>query len=190
MINNNTQPNSNLKPTMTSSYELGLELKFFNGRLGVDFTYYNQTSKDQIIALASSSASGYANRLVNAGKIQNKGIELAINGRVLQIKDFAWDAGINFSKNSNKVLALVEGMDYLQLADASWAGVSVGAEVGKNYGSRKELRLYSRYGFQAQRERRHSHRQEHGSAALRREPQDARQLYLGLDGRFLLNVHV
>lgn len=135
MINNNTQPNNNLKPTMTSSYELGLELKFFNGRLGVDFTYYNQTSKDQIIALASSSASGYPSRLINAGKIQNKGIELAINGRVLQIKDFAWDAGINFSKNSNKVLALVEGMDYLQLADASWAGVSVGAEVGKNYGS-------------------------------------------------------
>lgn len=119
MINNNTQPNSNLKPTMTSSYELGLELKFFNGRLGVDFTYYNQISTDQIIALASSSASGYANRLVNAGKIQNKGIELAVNGRVLQVKDFAWDAGINFSKNSNKVLALVEGMDYLQLADAS-----------------------------------------------------------------------
>lgn len=135
MINNNTQPNSNLKPTMTSSYELGLELKFFNGRLGVDFTYYDQISTDQIIALASSSASGYPNRLVNAGKIQNKGIELAVNGRVLQVKDFAWDAGINFSKNSNKVLALVEGMDYLQLADASWAGVSVGAEVGKNYGS-------------------------------------------------------
>ena len=90
MINNNTQPNSNLKPTMTSSYELGLELKFFNGRLGIDFTYYNQISKDQIIALASSSASGYASRLVNAGKIQNKGIELAVNGRVLQIKDFAW----------------------------------------------------------------------------------------------------
>lgn len=60
---------------------------------------------------------------------------MAVNGRVLQIKDFAWDAGINFSKNSNKVLGLVEGMDYLQLADASWAGVSVGAEVGKNYGS-------------------------------------------------------
>lgn len=135
MINNNTQPNNNLKPTMTSSYELGAELKFFNGRLGIDFTYYNQTSKDQIISLASSSASGYQSRLINAGKIQNKGIELAINGRVLQIKDFAWDAGFNFSKNSNKVLELVEGMDFFQLADASWAGVSVGAEVGKNYGS-------------------------------------------------------
>lgn len=135
MINNNTQPNNNLKPTMTSSYELGAELKFFNGRLGIDFTYYNQTSTDQIISLASSSASGYQSRLINAGKIQNKGIELAINGRVLQIKDFAWDAGFNFSKNSNKVLELVEGMDFFQLADASWAGVSVGAEVGKDYGS-------------------------------------------------------
>lgn len=135
MINNYTQPNSDLKPTMTSSYELGAELKFFNGRLGIDFTYYNQTSKDQIISLASSAPSGYQSRLINAGKIQNKGIELAINGRVLQIKDFAWDAGFNFSKNSNKVLEFVEGMDFFQLADASWAGVSVGAEVGKDYGS-------------------------------------------------------
>lgn len=135
MINNYTQPNSDLKPTMTSSYELGAELKFFNGRLGIDLTYYNQTSKDQIISLASSAPSGYQSRLINAGKIQNKGIELAINGRVLQIKDFAWDAGFNFSKNSNKVLELVEGMDFFQLADASWAGVSVGAEVGKDYGS-------------------------------------------------------
>ncbi len=135
MINNYTQPNSDLKPTMTSSYELGAELKFFNGRLGIDLTYYNQTSKDQIISLASSAPSGYESRLINAGKIQNKGIELAINGRVLQIKDFAWDAGFNFSKNSNKVLELVEGMDFFQLADASWAGVSVGAEVGKDYGS-------------------------------------------------------
>lgn len=135
MINNYTQPNSDLKPTMTSSYELGAELKFFNGRLGIDLTYYNQTSKVQIISLASSASSGYQSRLINAGKIQNKGIELAINGRVLQIKDFAWDAGFNFSKNSNKVLELVEGMDFFQLADASWAGVSVGAEVGKDYGS-------------------------------------------------------
>lgn len=135
MINNYTQPNSDLKPTMTSSYELGAELKFFNGRLGIDLTYYNQTSKDQIISLASSAPSGYQSRLINAGKIQNKGIELAINGRMLQIKDFAWDAGFNFSKNSNKVLELVEGMDFFQLADASWAGVSVGAEVGKDYGS-------------------------------------------------------
>ena len=135
MINNYTQPNKDLKPTRTNSFELGLEIKFFNGRLGLDFTYYNQLSKDQIIGLASSSTSGYNYRLVNAGEIQNKGIELALNGRVLAIKDFAWDAGVNFSKNSNKVKSLIEGMDYFELEKATWCGVSVGAEVGKNYGS-------------------------------------------------------
>ena len=135
MINNTTTPNKDLKPTRTNSFELGLEMKFFNGRLGLDFTYYNQLSKDQIIGLASSSTSGYNYRLVNAGEIENKGIELALNGRVLQIKDFAWDAGLNFSKNQNKVKSLVPGMDYFELEKATWCGVSVGAEVGKNYGS-------------------------------------------------------
>ncbi len=135
MINNNTQPNKDLKPTRTNSFELGLEMKFFQGRLGLDFTYYNQLSKDQIIGLASSSTSGYNYRLVNAGEIENKGIELALNGRVFDIKGFAWDAGVNFSKNENKVKSLVEGMDYFELEKATWCGVSVGAEVGKNYGS-------------------------------------------------------
>ncbi len=135
LISNSVQPNPDLKPTKTNSFELGLETKFFNGRLGLDVTYYNQSSENQIIALASSAAAGYTHRLINAGEIQNKGIEVAVNGRVLQIKDFAWDAGLNFSKNVNKVKSLVDGMDYFELEKASWCGVSVGAEVGENYGS-------------------------------------------------------
>ena len=135
MISNTVQPNKDLRPTMTSSYELGLEMKFFNNRLGLDVTYYDQNSTDQIIRLASSSTSGYESRLVNAGSIQNRGIEIALNGRVLAIKDFAWDMGVNFSKNSNKVKSLVNGMDYFELEKATWCGVSVGAEVGKNFGS-------------------------------------------------------
>lgn len=134
-INNGTQPNRDLRPTMTSSYEIGLEAKLFHNRLGVDITWYDQISRDQIIDLASSSASGYASRLVNAGAIQNRGIEIALNGRVLAIKDFAWDAGVNFSKNSNKVLALVDGMDYFELTKAIWCNVSVGAKVGQDYGA-------------------------------------------------------
>lgn len=135
MIANSTQPNKNLKPTMTGSYEVGLEMKFFNGRLGLDATYYNQNSKNQILSLASTTTSGYSYRLVNAGEIQNKGIEIALNARALQIKDFAWDLGVNFSKNSNKVKSLVDGMDYFELAKATWCGVSVGAQVGENYGA-------------------------------------------------------
>ena len=135
MINNDVKPNRDLKPTRTNSFELGLEMKLFRGRLGVDVTYYNQLSKDQIIRLATSSTSGYNYSLINAGEIQNKGIEVALNGRVLQIKDFAWDAGVNFSKNINKVNSLVDGMNYFEIEKATWCGVSVGAEVGKNYGS-------------------------------------------------------
>ena len=82
MITNTTQPNKDLKPTMTSSYELGLEMKFFNNRLGLDVTYYNQNSRDQIISLASSSASSYERRLINAGEIQNKGIEHILPARI------------------------------------------------------------------------------------------------------------
>ena len=137
MINNTIIPNKDLKPTRTNSFELGLEMKFLNNRLSLDFTYYNQLSKDQIIRLATSSTSGYNYNLVNAGEIQNQGIEIALNGRVLAIKDFAWDAGVNFSKNTNKVNALVDGMNWFELEKATWCGVSVGAEVGENYGAIK-----------------------------------------------------
>jgi TonB-linked SusC/RagA family outer membrane protein len=135
MINNTIIPNKDLKPTRTNSFELGLEMKFFHNRLGLDFTYYNQLSKDQIIRLATSTTSGYAESLINAGEIQNKGIEIALNGRVLQYKDFAWDAGVNFSKNSNKVNALVDGTDWRELERASWCGVAVGAMVGEEFGT-------------------------------------------------------
>lgn len=135
LVTTDVQPNDNLKPTMTDSWELGLEMKFFQGRLGLDFTYYSQDSKDQILNLAQSYSTGYMSRIVNAGNIRNRGVEIALNGRVLQKGDFAWDMGVNFSKNTNKVKELVNGVDYLELANATWAGnVSVGAEVGKNYG--------------------------------------------------------
>ena len=135
MINSNTQPNINLKPTMTSSYEIGMEMKFLHNRINLDVTYYDQNSRNQIIGLASSATSGYGYRLVNAGEIQNRGVEVALYGRAIHYNDFGWDLGINFSKNSNIVKSLVEGMDYFELEKATWCGVSVGAEVGENFGS-------------------------------------------------------
>lgn len=137
MVNGNIVPNKDLKPTRTRSFEIGLETKFFNNRIGLDITYYNQTSRDQIIRLANSSASSYEYSLINAGKIRNQGIEIAINARALQLGDFAWDLGVNYSKNSNKVLELTDDMDYFEIEKAPWMGVSVGAEVGKNFGSIK-----------------------------------------------------
>lgn len=134
-IDNETIPNKNLKPTRTNSFEVGFETKFLNNRIGLDFTYYNQTSKDQIMGMASSWTNGYTRRLINAGKIQNQGVEIALNTRPLQIGDFAWDLNINFSKNSNKVKSLVDDMDMFELEKASWLDVQIAAKVGEDFGS-------------------------------------------------------
>lgn len=134
-IDNTTIPNKNLKPTRTNSFEVGFETKFLNNRIGLDFTYYNQISKDQIMGMASSWATGYPYRLINAGEIQNQGIEIALNTRPIIIGDFSWDLGINFSKNNNKVRKLVDGMDMFELEKASWLDVQVAAKVGENFGS-------------------------------------------------------
>lgn len=134
-ISNSTVPNRDLKPTRTNSYEMGVELKFLKNRIGLDFTYYNQTSRNQIMSMASSWASGYTYRMINAGEIQNSGIEVALNTRPVQTKDFSWDLNINFSKNNNKVKKLVDGIDMFELEKATWQDVQIAAVVGENFGS-------------------------------------------------------
>ena len=134
-ISNGTIPNKDLKPTKTNSFEMGLELKFLKNRIGLDFTYYSQLSKNQIMGMASSSTSGYGYRLINAGEIENKGVEIALNTRPIQTKDFSWDLNFNFSKNSNKVKKPVDDMDMFELEKATWLDVQVAAKVGENFGS-------------------------------------------------------
>ena len=134
-INNSTIPNKDLKPTKTNSFEIGLETKFLNNRIGLDVTYYTQKSKNQIMGMATSWTSGYTYRLINAGEIDNSGVEITLNTRPIQTKDFSWDLNLNFSKNSNKVKRLVDGMDMFELEKATWLDVQVAAKVGENFGS-------------------------------------------------------
>lgn len=134
-IDGNMNPNKNLKPTKTDSFEIGIEMKLLKNRIGLDFTYYNQVSKNQIMGMASSWTSGYTYRMINAGEIENKGIEIALNTRPIQTKDFSWDLNFNFSKNNNKVKALVDDIDTFELEKASWLNVQIAAKVGENFGS-------------------------------------------------------
>ena len=134
-ISNSTIPNKDLKPTKTNSFEIGLETKFLRNRIGLDVTYYTQKSRNQIMGMATSWTSGYTYRLINAGEIDNKGIEITLNTRPIQTKDFSWDLNFNFSKNSNKVVRLVAGMDMFELEKATWLDVQVAAKVGENFGS-------------------------------------------------------
>ncbi len=129
-----TLNNPNLKPEMTTSWELGAELKFWENRVGVDFTYYSKVSIDQIIPVAVSGASGYSFQIKNAGKITNKGIELFAFVTPVRVKNvFEWTLTANFARNRNEVVELVEGIDNLQLGVAPFL-VTVNAKVGEEYG--------------------------------------------------------
>ena len=109
----------NLRPEFTNTIEGGLEMNFFNNRLGFDFTYYHSLSEDQIININVSSATGYVRAAVNSGSMRNKGIELVLKGVPIRNKDFKWDAILNFSANRNKVMSIREGMTEISYGGSS-----------------------------------------------------------------------
>ena len=127
-------PLTNLKNELTGSFEFGTELKFLNNRLGIDFTYYNSSTTNQILPVEISATTGYATRLINAGEIQNKGIELFLTGTPVKSKNFAWDITLNLSNNKSKVVSLAPGIATLTLMDPGY-GASIEARVGEPFGS-------------------------------------------------------
>lgn len=129
----NTLNNANLKPESTTSYELGLEMAFFNNRLGFDFTYYKTNTKDEILPLSVSGTTGYIYKVVNSGEIENKGIELAVHGTPIKTRDFEWNASFTLASNKNKVKSLADGVDYYKITSAPFS-VEIGAKVGEEYG--------------------------------------------------------
>ena len=130
----NTKNNPNLKPERTKSVEAGLEMNFFQNRLGFDLALYKSNTIDQILPVSVSYATGYAFKFVNAGEIQNKGIELKFTATPVKISGFQWDLTVNWSMNRNKVVSLEEGIDNLQLASLQ-GGVTINARVGQPYGT-------------------------------------------------------
>ena len=126
---------SPLKPTRTRSFEVGTDLKFFNDRIGLDLTYYTSKSRDQINIVNIPLSSGFAQQIINAGVVGNKGIEVAINTRPIVSKDFSWDLNVNFARNVNNVESLAADVPYLTLSDARWLGTSVVARPNTAYGA-------------------------------------------------------
>jgi TonB-linked SusC/RagA family outer membrane protein len=129
--------NPNIKPSFANSLELGTDLKFFKNRFGLAFTYYNQQNKNQIINLSVSGASGYAQSVINAGLIENKGIEISLTGRPVQSTLFSWDATFNVAHNESKVKALYPGINTYQLDVQTYSSVSVylNSTVNQGFGN-------------------------------------------------------
>ncbi len=101
-----TLANANLKPEMVTSWEVGTEWHFFKNRLGFDITYYNSTTKNQVMKIALPYSSGVQNQWINAGNIKNQGIELQLNGDFIRTRDITFGATLNLAKNWNKVVEL------------------------------------------------------------------------------------
>ncbi|WP_109699131.1 SusC/RagA family TonB-linked outer membrane protein [Chitinophaga deserti] len=125
--------NSALKPERTESLEGGLELGFFDNRLGLDITAYKTKTIDQIIPVASSAATGYLSRYMNAGLVENKGLEVSLTATPVRTSNFSWDITTNWSTNKNKVISLPDGAENIQLS-AFQGNVSINAAVGQPFG--------------------------------------------------------
>ena len=140
-INSSTIPNLNLKPLTSISYEVGTDIRFFNYRLGLDVTYYIRNTRDDIVSAQISSGSGYNNVLINAGKIENKGIELLLTGTPVKTKTFSWDASFNFSYNKSRIAHITDNVkSFIVATSRTGAAGDEGSpafiyqEVGEPYG--------------------------------------------------------
>lgn len=125
--------NANLKPEITESTELGLEMAFLKNRLRVDFAYYTNNSYNQIMTPRVSNATGYILRDVNGGDVYNKGWELTLSGQPVVTKDFQWESSLNLSHNNGTVKNLLQGIDVLYVTDVQVGGVKAASFNGGKF---------------------------------------------------------
>ncbi len=130
-------PSFDLKPETSESWEVGADLGFLNNRIQLDFTYYETNTTDQIMAVPISGTTAYSSKVINAGKIQNKGYEAQLNLVPIDSDDFTWDLGLNFTKSNSKVISLNEGLERISLGSLWTASVEArpGQEFGTIYGN-------------------------------------------------------
>lgn len=105
-----TIPNPNLVPALSTEIETGVDLRFYDNRLGLDFTYYHQETTDDIVQQSISNATGFGSTYVNVGKLQNQGVEIMLTGTPLR-GALTWDVSFNIAKNVNKVIAIQPGQN-------------------------------------------------------------------------------
>lgn len=133
--------NLNFKPERQHALEAGLEMKFINNRIGFDLAVYKTNTKNQIIALSQANETGMQKRWVNAGNIQNSGIEFAVNAVPFETKDWRWDVNVNVTHNKNKIISLIEGLDKYEI-EGGGMDMTAYATVGGAYGD-----IYTAYTF-------------------------------------------
>lgn len=133
----NTLNNLDLKPEETKSQEVGIDLRFFNSRIGIDATYYTGKTLNQIIPLGTTPTTGYTRQFINAGEIKNSGFEVSLNVVPVRTKDFSWDVTFNIGKNTNEIIELNADdptLTNIPIVNAPFA-VSLNAYEGQSFGT-------------------------------------------------------
>jgi len=116
----NTLNNPDLKPEYTTEYEVGLDLRFLNGRVGFDVAYFDRTTEDQIFTVPTSAATGRTSRILNAGEMRNWGWEMMLTATPIKTDNFSWDIGVNAFRQNNEVVKLTEGVESISRGN-TWA---------------------------------------------------------------------
>lgn len=118
-----TKGNSILKPEIQTAWEIGTELRFLNGRLGLDWTYYHSSTKNQIASPRLSNAGGYIMMSINSGSVINEGMEVSLTGKPFDGKDFKWESTLNFSYNKGRLGDFLDGVGMFYPTDAQFGSV-------------------------------------------------------------------
>ena len=132
---NDIVSNKDLKPEQTDAWEVGTELSFLDGRLGLDATYYQKATTNQILNIDVSRSTGFSNAAINAGKLSNKGVELQLTGTPVKLANgFSWDVTANYAHNRNRVDALYGDLKSY-LIGSRFFSTRIEARLGEPYGS-------------------------------------------------------
>ncbi|NQD71507.1 SusC/RagA family TonB-linked outer membrane protein [Sphingobacterium shayense] len=136
MYHTMTLPNEQLKPESVRTWEVGTEIGLFNDRLHADIAYYYKNTRDQILEVATSNVVGFNRMLLNAGEIENKGIEIQLRGDIIKKDDgFNWSTTVNYAKDNSKVIELYPQLD-LDTYQIGWTwGVANVARKGEQWGT-------------------------------------------------------
>ena len=129
-----TQAIGDLKPELTTSLEFGFDGRFFDNRLGLDVTFYKTNSVNQVLSLPLAPASGFSNQYINAGNIENAGVELTLTGSPIKKNDFTWDVTLNYARNINSIVSLHPDIKQTLLSSGYGRTAGVLAKEGGAYG--------------------------------------------------------
>ncbi|MGA1543356.1 MAG: SusC/RagA family TonB-linked outer membrane protein [Saprospiraceae bacterium] len=135
-ISQGTIPNFSLQPSQTSEIELGADFRLFQNKLGVDITYYDKTTSNDILFASISQTSGFGSQVVNIGELRNSGIELLLNITPIKRTNFSWDMTFNFANNQNEVVSLLtpeQDEESIRVSESRTRSAYIHHEEGQPY---------------------------------------------------------